>query len=396
MSESSGSPSVEPARPGRLRLTAYAAEQIIWLVPLLLGLVLFVVGGALVVVWVGFVLLPAGLLLVRSVADRQRRIAGRVLGIEVPSPYRTPPSGGLPVRLGSMISDPMTWRDLGWLLWAITAGWVISLLVVVLMLAVATLFFWWFGTPHLMAGRSRVDLTFLTYGATERLEQRVATLTRSRAEAVDHSAAELRRLERDLHDGTQARLVAVSLSLGMAEAQFESDPEAARRTVNEAREATSAAIADLRSVVRGIHPPVLADRGLDGAVRALALDMAVPVEVSGGLPGRPALPIESAVYFAVAECLANAAKHAGHQHAWVELGHHDGVLRVVVGDDGRGGADPDSGTGMRGVMRRLAAFDGTMAVSSPEGGPTVVTLEVPCVLSHDSSSPRTTPSSAPA
>jgi signal transduction histidine kinase len=181
----------------------------------------------------------------------------------------------------------------------------------------------------------------------------------------------------------------------MAEAQFDSDPEAARRTVNDAREATSAAIADLRSVVRGIHPPVLADRGLDGAVRALALDMAVPVSVSGGLSGRPPLPIESAVYFAVAECLANAAKHAGHEQAWVELGHRDGVLRVVVGDDGHGGADPDSGTGMRGVMRRLAAFDGTMAVSSPVGGPTVVTLEVPCVLS-DSSSPRTTPFSAPA
>ena len=231
-----------------------------------------------------------------------------------------------------------------------------------------------------MAIRSRVDLTFLTYGATERLEQRVAALTRSRAEAVDHSAAELRRLERDLHDGTQARLVAVSMSLGMAEAQFDSDPEAARRTVNEAREATSAAIADLRSVVRGIHPPVLADRGLDGAIRALALDMAVPVEVTGGLSGRPPLPIESAVYFAVAECLANSAKHAGHQHAWVELSHDGAVLRVVVGDDGRGGADVDRGTGMRGVMRRLAAFDGTMAVSSPVGGPTVVTLEVPCVL----------------
>jgi signal transduction histidine kinase len=395
MSDLSAPPSTEPARPGPLRLTAYAAEQVLWLVPLLVGLVLFVVGGVLAIIWVGIALVLGGLLLVRLVADRQRRIAGRVLGIDVPSPYRPPPPGGPLVRLWSMIGDPMTWRDLAWLLWAITAGWVISLLVVVLMLAVATLFFWWFGTPHLMAVRSRVDLTFLTYGATERLEQRVAVLTRSRAEAVDHSAAELRRLERDLHDGTQARLVAVSMSLGMAETQFESDPEAARRTVSEAREATSAAIADLRSVVRGIHPPVLADRGLDGAVRALALDMAVPVEVSGGVSGRAPLPIESAVYFAVAECLANAAKHAGHEHAWLELGHRDGVLRVVVGDDGRGGADPDAGTGMRGVMRRLAAFDGTMAVSSPAGGPTVVTLEVPCVLS-DSSSPRTTPSSAPA
>jgi signal transduction histidine kinase len=193
--------------------------------------------------------------------------------------------------------------------------------------------------------------------------------------------------------------VAVSMSLGLAEEQFADDPDAARRTVSEARAATTAAIADLRSVVRGIHPPVLADRGLDGAIRALALDMAVPVEVTGGLAGRPPAPIESAVYFAVAECLANSAKHAGHTQAWVELGHETsdehGVLRVVVGDDGRGGADVDSGSGMRGVMRRLAAFDGTMSVSSPDGGPTIVTLEVPCVLSPVSSSPRTTPSSAP-
>jgi signal transduction histidine kinase len=383
---------VPPRRPGPLRLTAYATEQVLWLVPLLLGLVLFVVGGVLAIVWVGMAIVFGAILLVRSVADRQRRIAARVLGIEVPPAYRPAPVGGPFVRLWSMVSDPMTWRDLAWILWAVTVGWVVSLLVVVLMLAVATLFFWWFGTPQLMALRSRVDLFFLTRGSRERLEERVATLTRSRAEAVDHSAAELRRLERDLHDGTQARLVAVSMSLGLAEAQFDSDPETARRTVNEAREATSAAIADLRSVVRGIHPPVLADRGLEGAVRALALDMAVPVEVSGSLAGRPPLPIESAVYFAVAECLANSAKHAGHQHAWVQLSHDGSVLQMVVGDDGHGGADVDRGTGMRGVMRRLAAFDGTMSVSSPDGGPTVVTLEVPCDLSW----PRTTPSSASA
>ena len=138
----------------------------------------------------------------------------------------------------------------------------------------------------------------------------------------------------------------------------------------------------------------LADRGLDGAVRALALDMAVPVDVAGGLTGSPPLPIESAVYFAVAECLANSAKHALHTHAWVELSHGDGLLRVVLGDDGHGGADVDAGTGMKGVMRRLAAFDGTMSVSSPDGGPTIVILEVPCALA--SSSPRTVPSSASA
>jgi signal transduction histidine kinase len=368
---------------------------VLWLVPLLIALVLTLVGGVLVLVWIGIPLLLGGVWSLRMLAQRQRRIAARVLGTTYVSPYRPVPQGGPLVQLRAFAADPTSWRDVIWLLWAITFGWVLSLVVLVLLLAVATVFLWWFGAPPLMRIRSVVDRVLLNPGRTEVLEERVEVLTRSRAEAVDHSAAELRRLERDLHDGTQARLVAVSMSLGMAEELFASDPEAARRTVSEARAATTAAIADLRSVVRGIHPPVLADRGLEGAIRGLALDMAVPVEVIGELAGRPPEPVESAVYFAVAECLANSAKHAGHEHAWVELHHENDLLRVVVGDDGRGGADVEKGTGMRGVMRRLAAFDGTMAVSSPDAGPTIVTLEVPCVVT-DSSSPRTTPSSAPA
>jgi signal transduction histidine kinase len=173
---------------------------------------------------------------------------------------------------------------------------------------------------------------------------------------------------------------------------LESDPEKARQLVSEARATTTAAIGDLRSVVRGIHPPVLADRGLGGAIEALALDMSIPVEVNARVAGRPPDPIESAVYFAVAECLANVGKHADAAHAWVELSREAEGLQVVVGDDGQGGADPRAGTGMRGVARRLAAFDGTMRVSSPTGGPTLVTLEVPCA----SSSPRTRPSSGKA
>ena len=240
--------------------------------------------------------------------------------------------------------------------------------------------------------RATLDQWLLSPGATERLERRVERLTETRADVVDHSAAELRRLERDLHDGAQARLVALSLSLGMADSAFEKDPDAARKLVSDARETTDAALGELRSVVRGIHPPVLADRGLSGAVQALALDMAVPVRVEADLTGRPPAPVESAVYFAVAECLANVGKHAQAENAWIRLGHTDGMLRVEVGDDGHGGANPNGGTGMTGVMRRLGAFDGTMMVSSPIGGPTIVTLEVPCALS----SPRTTPSSEPA
>jgi signal transduction histidine kinase len=251
---------------------------------------------------------------------------------------------------------------------------------------------WWFAAAPLMQARAHLDRFFLAYSRTERLEQRVQVLTESRADVVDHSAAELRRLERDLHDGAQARLVALSMSLGMAQEALDDDPATARRLVEDARATTATAISDLRSVVRGIHPPVLADRGLAGAVQALALDMAVPVDVEVNLPGRPPAPVESALYFGVAECLANIGKHADARHAWVGLAHRDGRLRAVVGDDGRGGASPGAGTGMLGVMRRLAAFDGTMTLSSPEGGPTLVTLEVPC----DLSSPKTTPSSGPA
>ena len=290
-----------------------------------------------------------------------------------------------------MVSDPMTWRDLAWLLWAITVGWVISLVVVVLMLAVATLFFWWFGTPQLMALRSRVDLFFLTYGATERLEQRVAALTRSRAEAVDHSAAELRRLERDLHDGTQARLVAVSMSLGMAEAQFDSDPS------------TPGAPSTRRARRRARRSPTCA-RWCAASTRR-CWPTAASTARSGRWPSTWRCRSRSTGNLTAGRrCRSSPRSTSRSPSAWPTppstpatstpgwSSPRRQVLRVVVGDDGRGGADVDEGTGMRGVMRRLAAFDGTMSVSSPDGGPTVVTLEVPCVLS----SQRTTPSSASA
>ena len=220
----------------------------------------------------------------------------------------------------------MTWREIGWTVASLTVGFVLSLLTVLLLVLVVTVVIWWFGAPHVMRARATLDRVFLSRGHTETLEQRVADLTVSRAETVDHSAAELRRIERDLHDGAQARLVALGMTLGMAEELYARDPEAARKLVIEARDTTGAALGDLRAVVRGIHPPVLADRGLAGAVEALALDMALPVEVTAHLPGRPPEPVESAVYFAVAECLANVGKHAGAEHAWVRLGWADGVL----------------------------------------------------------------------
>src|SRR5580693_1953452 len=217
------------------------------------------------------------------------------------------------------------------------------------------------------------------------LTRRVQMLTQTRYDAVDTAAAELRRIERDLHDGAQARLVALGMSLQAAERLFPTSPEAALALVAEAKESSSLALTELRDLVRGIYPPVLADRGLADAIRALALDAPLPVELDIDLPSTIELPVASAVYFSVAEALANVTKHAGARSVRIQLEHAVGLLRAQVTDDGSGGADPALGTGLAGVERRLATFDGILAVSSPPGGPTILVIEVPCALS----SPKT-------
>ncbi|GAA4984017.1 sensor histidine kinase [Actinopolymorpha pittospori] len=232
-------------------------------------------------------------------------------------------------------------------------------------------------TAHADLARQRAELA-----------RRVEQLDGIRTEVTDASAADLRRIERDLHDGAQARLVAMGMSLDAAERQLAHDPESARALLVQARHASSAALQELRDLVRGIHPPVLADRGLPDAVRALALEMVQDVTVDAALPARLPTPVEAAAYFAVNEVMTNAAKHASATRVAVDLGYDGGRLRIEITDDGNGGADPARGTGLRGITRRLAAFDGTLAVDSPHGGPTTVRMEVPCALS----SPRTSSS----
>ena len=218
------------------------------------------------------------------------------------------------------------------------------------------------------------------------LSRRVRTLTATRVEAIDTAAAELRRVERDLHDGAQARLLAVGMSLRAMERLIRSDPDAAMSLVAEARENSARALADLRGLVRGINPPVLVERGLGDAIEALALDTPIPATLDIDLDGRAPAPVESAVYFAVTEVLANAVKHADAHEVHIRAIHTtaeegQGILRVEVTDDGSGGADPANGTGLTGIERRLGTFDGILAVSSPLGGPTIVVIEVPCALS---------------
>jgi signal transduction histidine kinase len=214
---------------------------------------------------------------------------------------------------------------------------------------------------------------------------RVLRLTATRVDAVDTAAAELRRVERDLHDGAQARLVALGISLRAAERLILTNPHAAVALVAEARENSAQALAELRALVRGINPPVLAERGLGDAIRALALDCPVATTADIDLPGRAPEPVEAAAYFAVAEAIANATKHADARSVHITAQHALGRLRIEVSDDGTGGADPADGTGLRGVERRLGTFDGVLAISSPLGGPTIVVIEVPCALS----SPKT-------
>lgn len=214
---------------------------------------------------------------------------------------------------------------------------------------------------------------------TRRLTERVETLTRTRRGALDVQAAELRRIERDLHDGAQARLVALSMQLGRAEARLADRPEAAE-LIKAARAEASAAIAELRDLARGIAPPVLADRGLEAAIRSLAERSPIAVTVSDGtLTRRPVPAVESAAYFVVAEALTNVVKHAGDgASARVTLALRGERLVIDVADDGSGGADPTAGSGLDGLRVRVEALDGTLTVVSPEGGPTVVHAELPC------------------
>jgi signal transduction histidine kinase len=210
-----------------------------------------------------------------------------------------------------------------------------------------------------------------------RREHRIRYLETTRAGAIDVQEAELRRIERDLHDGAQARLVALGMSLGMAEEKLRTDPEGALILLAEARSGARAALEELRDLARGIHPPILTDRGLESAITALAAHSPVPVAVSVGVAQRPAAAVETAAYFVVAEALANAIKYAHAERIEIRIWRSNGTLVAEVEDDGAGGADP-GGSGLTGLRQRVAALDGTLSVDSPAGGPTRVRAELPC------------------
>ncbi|GAA1862307.1 sensor histidine kinase [Asanoa iriomotensis] len=365
------------------------------------GLPLFVatvVSVALLPLGVGVLLAPRALAAVRRFADAQRDRGLRWSGVRVDRSHRAP---GL-----RTLADPVTWRDLLWLAVNVPVGTAIGLVPAALTawagfgLVIAPVVaasgaeggFWpvavaigvsaaavlVLGAPAILGLHARFSAALLRPPRRE-LAARVDRLEETRADAVDAGAAELRRIEKDLHDGAQARIAAVGMTIGLAEQLVRTDPAKAEALLAEARDTSGQALADLRRLVRGIHPPVLAERGLVEAVRALAVVLPVPTTVFADRGVRAAPPIEAALYFAVAEALANVAKHSGAARAWVTLrAPADGVLVVEVGDDGAGAARVPTAGGLAGVRRRLDAFDGRLAVTSPPGGPTVVTMEVPC------------------
>lgn len=352
----------------------------------------------------------------RRLAQAERRRAGWVLGRPIVAPYLPAAGGSVRRRVAQVAGQPATWRDLVWLVLllpiGVTAG-VAGLVVTVVEIAAILAPAWAWTVPNprapfpadplmttttgrfalviaglvllpvaawllrtLSLGQSAAARALLAPGAHVHLVEEAERLTQTRARVVDAQAAELRRIERDLHDGAQARIVAAGMTLALAERKLHTgasaapDLELARRQLDEA-------LAELRRLVRGIHPPILTDRGLHAAVSALAGDSPLNVELRADPAARYPAAVESAAYFVAAEGLANAGKHSGASTCLIELAASPSGVVVTLTDDGVGGADP-TGSGLDGLRRRVEALDGAFTLTSPPGGPTVLHVELPC------------------
>jgi signal transduction histidine kinase len=355
--------------------------------------------------------------LVRGLARLERGWYRLSLGVQIEPPQPPPPARSLPRRVWQLVASIRTWREIGYQLLLLPVGAVTMTLttlawaapVALLLLpaynhalpnggadlgalqvrsegvayaAAALGLLLLLLAPYLVHGLSTVDVAFgralLGRFSTRELSERVGELERSRRRAVDSVEGERRRIERDLHDGAQQRLVALAMTLGRARARYRGDPTGIGDLLEEAHHEAKQAIVELRDLTRGLHPPVLADRGLDAALSALAARSPVPVTVEMRVPTRPPASIEAIAYFVVAEALTNVAQHAHAKTASVAVRREDGWLRVSVHDDGVGGADPAAGTGLRGLADRVSAVDGRLSVDSPAGGPTTLTVELPC------------------
>ncbi|MGA5319786.1 sensor histidine kinase [Streptomyces seoulensis] len=380
-------------------------------------------GAGLLVTFVGVPVLALGLVGCRGFGTLERARAGALLKVKVAAPEPLRPGGpGLLSWLGAVLKSGSSWRHLVYALvhfpWAVfsfslaisfwTYGWA---------LLTYPLWFWvfpmWAGqggiqlygddhhsvyldnpweitatalvglvftllTPWLLRGLTTVD-GLLVRGllGPSRLTARVEELESDRGVVVDTAAADLRRIERDLHDGAQARLVNLAMGLGLAKEKLHHDPETAARMVEEAHGEVKTALKELRDLARGIHPAILTDRGLDAALSHIATRCTVPVTLTVDLPTRPTPAIEGITYYTASELLQNISKHSHAHTATLDLWHTPHHLMLQIRDDGIGGADPAHGSGLAGLAERLGAVDGVLVVDSPPGGPTVVTAELP-------------------
>jgi signal transduction histidine kinase len=375
-------------------------------------------GLGLLITLLGFPVLVLTTLAIRGLSHVERLRLELVAQERLCPRYDEPARPGFIGRVASMVKDAQNWRDLAWALLLLPfgiAGFTIAVTAIgtVLGLVLAPAWTWalWDSSDPVDLGLFHITDIWTAFAATgigiaaaplglalirgaaagsgalarallaprtEELEERVEVLQATRAGVVDATAAELERIERDLHDGAQARLVAIAMDLGLAEQKLDEDPEHARQLLADARDGASAALVELRDLARGIRPALLAERGLAEAVQALAARSPVPANVTADLgEGRMPEPVESAAYFVVAESLTNVAKHANARRATVSLVRRGETLEVLVVDDGVGGANADGG-GLKGLRARVEALDGTLGVASPAGGPTMLRAELPC------------------
>ena len=378
---------------------------------------LIATGGSLLITLVGLPILTATFLLARAAAHVERVRARTFLDTDVETPVRKPAkSNDTRDRLLAPFADRTTWKELFYL-WLVqpiqglvnfcvaVCAWAIPLWLLTLPIYAA------YAPPELWDGQkleswgeiiplavlgllllplaprvihafARADATVARWGLSESrtkaLEERVESLRETQARSVDIAMADRRQIERDLHDGAQQRLLSLGMDLGMALEKFESDPEGARALVGDAHAELQRAISELRNLARGIHPAVLTDRGLDAALSALAARSPIPVNLDVQLRERPPASVEATAYFIVAEGLANAAKHAHAQAVDVRVRQIGDRLHVEVADNGVGGATEQPGGGLAGLHDRASSVEGSLQITSPQGGPTIVAADLPC------------------
>ncbi|WP_155351856.1 sensor histidine kinase [Acrocarpospora pleiomorpha] len=373
-----------------------------------------VIGGltaaSIVLIWTVVVPVISLMLLFRSVpifTRVQRNRFNAFLGLDIPQVPRRVPASWNPFKVLYMEAKvASTWRQLGYHLLAPLIAGIGSLLVILAwsgaLVAIAiAVQIWiedgttWRGTlamlvamgllvtgPWVARGVSALDeyaaAALLGPSLKEQLAQRVETLRESRAEVIDAADTERRRIERDLHDGTQQRLVWLAMNLGMARATLTDLPEPAVKLISQAHEEAKLALKELRDLVQGLHPAVLNDQGLDAALSGIAARAPVPVRLNVDVKERVTPTIEAVAFFVVSETLTNIAKHAAASSAQVLVWREGDRLHLVVHDDGEGGADPARGSGLRGLAQRVGSVDGDLRIDSPPGGPTTIRVELPC------------------